>query len=49
MHWHGLYQNGTSNMDGPTGVVQCEIPPGHTMKYDFIVSTYDISIPGWLC
>jgi iron transport multicopper oxidase len=25
LHFHGLYQNGTSQMDGPPGVTQCEV------------------------
>ena len=37
MHWHGLFQNGTNQMDGPVGVTQCNIPPGHRMTYDFTV------------
>ncbi|KAL5394599.1 hypothetical protein PMIN06_000544 [Paraphaeosphaeria minitans] len=35
LHWHGLYMNGTAYMDGPPGVVQCEIPPGDSFVYDF--------------
>lgn len=37
MHWHGLYQNGTSSMDGAVGVTQCDIPPGRSMTYNFTV------------
>jgi len=37
MHFHGLYQNGTNSMDGPTGVTQCPIGPGETFTYDFTV------------
>ncbi|KAI0147749.1 Cupredoxin [Xylariaceae sp. FL1272] len=35
MHWHGLFQNGTSYMDGPPMVNQCEIPPGMSVTYNF--------------
>lgn len=35
LHWHGLYMNETSYMDGPPGVAQCEIPPGDSFVYDF--------------
>ncbi|KAF2438872.1 multicopper oxidase [Karstenula rhodostoma CBS 690.94] len=35
LHWHGLYMNGTSYMDGPPGIAQCEIPPGESFVYDF--------------
>ncbi|KAI9753449.1 MAG: hypothetical protein M4579_005169 [Chaenotheca gracillima] len=37
LHFHGLYQNGTTDMDGPVGVTQCAIPPGHSFKYDFAI------------
>lgn len=36
-HWHGIYQNGTTNMDGAVGVSQCAIPPGGTITYNFTV------------
>ena len=38
LHFHGIYQNGTANMDGATGVSQCPIPPGATFTYDFTVN-----------
>src|SRR5271163_2094341 len=28
IHWHGIHQEGTNAMDGPTGATQCPIPPG---------------------
>lgn len=37
IHWHGFYQNGTNEMDGPPHVTQCDIPPGATMVYNFTV------------
>jgi iron transport multicopper oxidase len=37
LHFHGLYQNGTNNMDGPSGVTQCSIPPGSSFTYNFTV------------
>ena len=37
LHFHGLYQNGTTQMDGPVGVSQCSIPPGESFTYDFKV------------
>lgn len=37
LHFHGLFQNHTNYMDGPQGVTQCPIPPGHTMLYNFTV------------
>lgn len=35
LHFHGLFQNGTTEMDGPTGVSQCPIPPGASFTYNF--------------
>ena len=39
VHWHGLFQNGTTEMDGPVGVSQCGIAPGSSLTYNFTVST----------
>lgn len=38
MHFHGLFQNGTASMDGPTQVTQCPIGPGETFTYTFQAS-----------
>ncbi|CAF2695549.1 unnamed protein product [Rotaria sp. Silwood2] len=35
MHWHGLYQIGTPDMDGAVGATQCAIPPGGNFTYIF--------------
>lgn len=37
LHFHGLYQNGTTEMDGAVGATQCGIPPGSFFQYDFNV------------
>lgn len=37
LHFHGLYMNGSTHMDGPSGVVQCPIMPGGTFTYNFTV------------
>ncbi len=37
LHFHGLFMNGTTHMDGPAGVTQCAIPPGGSFTYDFPV------------
>lgn len=37
LHFHGLFQNGTTFMDGPAMVSQCPVPPGMNITYDFIV------------
>jgi iron transport multicopper oxidase len=38
LHFHGLFMNGTTEMDGPSQVSQCGIPPGSTFTYNFTVS-----------
>ncbi|KAI8967984.1 multicopper oxidase-domain-containing protein [Mycotypha africana] len=35
LHSHGMFQNTTAYMDGPVGVTQCPIPPGHSLTYEF--------------
>ncbi|RJE18952.1 Iron transport multicopper oxidase [Aspergillus sclerotialis] len=37
IHWHGLFQNGTTHMDGSPMSTQCEIPPGATLTYNFTI------------
>lgn len=38
LHFHGMDQIGTQFSDGPSGVTQCPIPPGASLKYTFNVS-----------
>lgn len=38
LHWHGLFQNGTQEMDGASGITQCPVPPGSSFTYRFKVS-----------
>lgn len=38
LHFHGIYMNGTTEMDGPAQVSQCGIPPGSKFTYDFTVT-----------
>lgn len=38
IHWHGMFQNGTNEMDGPSMVTQCPIPPGSSFTYNFTVN-----------
>jgi len=38
IHWHGLYHEGTTNMDGAAHVGQCPIPPGKSFTYEFFVN-----------
>jgi iron transport multicopper oxidase len=37
LHFHGLYMNGSTHMDGPPAVTQCEIQPGLSFTYNFTV------------
>lgn len=37
LHFHGLFMNGSTEMDGPVGVSQCAIPIDGTMTYEFNV------------
>nr|BAU94251.1 laccase [Pholiota microspora] len=37
IHWHGMFQEGTTWADGPVGVNQCPIAPGHSFLYQFSV------------
>lgn len=39
LHFHGLFMNGTSEMDGPAQVTQCSIPSGSRFTYNFTVPT----------
>lgn len=38
LHWHGMFQNGTQEMDGASGITQCPVAPGSSFTYRFIVS-----------
>lgn len=38
LHFHGLYMNGTTHMDGPVGVTQCPIQPGSRFTYNFTIT-----------
>ena len=44
LHFHGLYQNGTTEMDGAVGATQCPIPPGASFTYNLTVSPPDLLI-----
>ncbi|KAI8954441.1 multicopper oxidase [Xylaria longipes] len=37
IHFHGIYQIGQNQMDGPPASTQCPIPPGSVFTYDFTV------------
>jgi len=35
LHFHGIEQLNTAQMDGPSGVTQCPVPPGGNITYSF--------------
>lgn len=39
LHFHGIYQNGSTSQDGPFQVSQCAISVGKNLTYDFVVSS----------
>ena len=43
LHFHGIRQNGTNEMDGVSSVTQCPIAPGETMTYKWTASSYGTS------
>ena len=45
IHWHGLLQRNTLDMDGVPGVTQCSIPPNQSYVYTF--STHNQSGTYW--
>lgn len=40
IHFHGMFQNGTNDMDGAAMVTQCPIPPGSSFTYNFTVNEH---------
>ncbi|KAH7406828.1 multicopper oxidase-domain-containing protein [Phaeosphaeria sp. MPI-PUGE-AT-0046c] len=40
IHWHGMRQLGTNDMDGVNGVTECPIAPGETRVYRFRATQY---------
>lgn len=38
LHFHGLYMNGTNQMDGPGQVTQCPIPANASFTYSFNIT-----------
>lgn len=37
LHFHGISQYGSPEMDGPVSSTQCAIPPGASFTYQFVV------------
>ncbi|KAI8964740.1 putative ferroxidase [Daldinia sp. FL1419] len=38
LHFHGLFMNGSTHMDGPSQVSQCPIAPGSSFTYNFTIN-----------
>lgn len=38
IHFHGMFQNGTNNMDGASMITQCPVAPGSSFTYNFTVN-----------
>lgn len=48
LHFHGINQAQTPDMDGPSGVSQCPLPPGSSITYQFVADqpgTYWCKLP----
>ncbi|KAF2715764.1 multicopper oxidase [Pleomassaria siparia CBS 279.74] len=43
IHWHGLRQLGSNDMDGVGGITECPIAPGETKVYKFKATQYGTS------
>jgi iron transport multicopper oxidase len=43
IHFHGMFQNGTTHMDGAAGVTQCAIAIGGSMTYNFTVRSIQLN------
>ena len=43
IHWHGIRQNGTLDMDGVNGVTQCSIATNDSFTYKFKATQYGTS------
>ena len=43
IHWHGIRQNGTLDMDGVNGVTQCPIATNNSFTYKFKATQYGTS------
>jgi FtsP/CotA-like multicopper oxidase with cupredoxin domain len=43
IHWHGIRQLNSNQMDGTSGITECPIPPGQTKLYIFKATQYGTS------
>jgi hypothetical protein len=44
VHWHGLRQLGSNEMDGTNGLTECPIAPGATKVYRFKATQYGTAV-----
>jgi hypothetical protein len=44
IHWHGMRQLGTNQMDGVNGITECPIAPGETRLYRFQATQYGTTV-----
>lgn len=42
LHFHGIRQYGSPEMDGPVAATQCSVPPGSSFTYQFNVCANSI-------
>lgn len=40
LHFHGIRQYGSPEMDGPVAATQCSVPPGSSFTYSFVVCDF---------
>lgn len=45
LHFHGIFQEGSTAQDGPFQVSQCGVPPGQSFTYRFFVGAPTTTIP----
>lgn len=43
LHFHGIRQKGTNEMDGVSSITQCPVAPGDSMTYKFTATSYGTS------
>jgi FtsP/CotA-like multicopper oxidase with cupredoxin domain len=43
VHWHGIRQKFTNEMDGVVGLTQCALAPGQSMTYKWTAESYGFS------
>lgn len=44
LHFHGIRQYGSPEMDGPVAATQCSVPPGSSFTYQFVVCIENFGI-----